>query len=83
MKKKLRSDTFTRDYILDIVKLYPELVRLCYINFATIHYFNPAKENEKPSISFQRIQTTRVLSDEELLAVIKKTVSGPQELMVF
>jgi glutamate dehydrogenase len=43
IKKRLRSDTFTREYILEIVKLYPKLVSLCYVNFAIIHYFNPAE----------------------------------------
>lgn len=38
IKKRLRSDTFTREYILDIIKLYPELIRLCYNHFAMVHH---------------------------------------------
>ncbi|KAJ3410477.1 NAD-dependent glutamate dehydrogenase [Chytridiales sp. JEL 0842] len=84
IKKRLRSDTFTREYILDIIKLYPDLIKLCYINFAMIHYINPADSNDlKPSLSYQRLQTTPVMSDEELLATIKKTVSNNHEYMIF
>ncbi|KAI8803000.1 Glutamate/Leucine/Phenylalanine/Valine dehydrogenase-domain-containing protein [Cladochytrium replicatum] len=83
MKKRLRSDTFTREYILDIIKLYPDLIKLCYINFAMVHYINPAASKLKPSISYQRMQTTQVLTDEELLDKIKKTVSNNHEYMIF
>ncbi|CAG8821126.1 2147_t:CDS:1, partial [Racocetra fulgida] len=41
IKKRLRSDTFTREYILEIIKMYPDLIRLLYINFALTHYVNP------------------------------------------
>jgi glutamate dehydrogenase len=41
MKKRLRTDTFTREYILDIIKLYPDLVSKCYNHFAMTHYINP------------------------------------------
>jgi glutamate dehydrogenase len=83
IKKRLRSDTFTREYILDIIKLYPELIKLCYINFAMIHYINPVESNDlRPSLSYQRLQTTPVMSDDELLEKIKKTVSNNHEYMV-
>ncbi|KAJ3083608.1 NAD-dependent glutamate dehydrogenase [Quaeritorhiza haematococci] len=83
IKKRLRSDTFTREYILDIIKLYPDLIKLCYINFAMIHYINPSQNDLRPSLSYQRLQTTPVLSDEELLDKIKKTVTNNHELMIF
>ena len=41
IKKRLRSDTFTRDYILDIIKSYPDLLKALYINFAMVHYIHP------------------------------------------
>jgi glutamate dehydrogenase len=41
IKRKLRTDTFTREYLLDIIKMYPELIHLLYINFAMTHYINP------------------------------------------
>jgi glutamate dehydrogenase len=83
IKKRLRSDTFTREYILDIIKMYPELIRLCYVNFAMTHYINPSEDQIRPSLSYQRMQTTAVLSDKELLQTIKKTVQNNHELMIF
>src|SRR3954453_3636585 len=41
IKRRLRQDTFTREYILDIIKLYPDLLKLLYVNFAMVHYVNP------------------------------------------
>lgn len=38
LKKRLRQETFTRDYVLEIVRSYPELIRLLYVNFAMVHY---------------------------------------------
>ncbi|KAJ1534364.1 NAD-dependent glutamate dehydrogenase [Nowakowskiella sp. JEL0078] len=83
IKKRLRSDTFTREYILDIIKLYPDLIRLCYINFAVTHYISPEANKLKPSISYQRMQSGESLSDEELLEKIRKTVTNNHEQMIF
>lgn len=82
IKKRLRTDTFTREYILDIIKLYPDLIRLCYINFAMTHYINPTEDQIGPSLSYQRMETHSVMSDAELLQTIKKTVQNNHELMV-
>ena len=38
LNKRLRQETFTRDYVLEIVRSYPELIRLLYVNFAMVHY---------------------------------------------
>ncbi|KAF9571767.1 NAD-dependent glutamate dehydrogenase [Mortierella alpina] len=83
MKKRLRTDTFTRDYILEIIKTYPELIKLLYINFAMIHYVNPAVNSLKPTLSYQRLRTDTVLTEEELHEKIKRTTSNSHELMVF
>ncbi|KAI8921769.1 Glutamate/Leucine/Phenylalanine/Valine dehydrogenase-domain-containing protein [Entophlyctis helioformis] len=83
IKKRLRSDTFTREYILDIIKLYPDLIKLCYLHFAMVHYINPADNDLKPSLSYQRLQTIPVLSEAELMQTIKKTVQNNHELMIF
>lgn len=82
IKKRLRTDTFTREYILDIIKMYPDLIKLCYIHFAMVHYINPGANDLKPSLSYQRLQTVPVLSDAELLDKIKKTVANNHEFMV-
>ncbi|CAG8485883.1 5697_t:CDS:2 [Paraglomus brasilianum] len=83
IKKKLRTDTFTREYLLDIIKMYPELIHLLYINFAMTHYINPRAAALEPSLSYQRIQTDVVLTDDELLDKIKRTTSNTHEFMVF
>ncbi|KAI9338539.1 Glutamate/Leucine/Phenylalanine/Valine dehydrogenase-domain-containing protein [Obelidium mucronatum] len=83
IKKRLRSDTFTREYILDIIKLYPDLLKLLYMNFAMVHYINPAQNDLKPSLSYQRLQTTPILTEAELMDKIRKTVQNNHELMIF
>ncbi|KAI9015996.1 Glutamate/Leucine/Phenylalanine/Valine dehydrogenase-domain-containing protein [Hyaloraphidium curvatum] len=83
IKKKLRSDTFTREYILDIIKQYPELIRMLYVNFAVTHYIQPPEGIMRPSLSYQRIQTEQVLTDEEILDKIKHVVSNSHEQIVF
>lgn len=82
IKKRLRSDTFNREYILETIKLYPDLVKLCYINFAITHYINP-KKSIKSSISYQRIQTEKMHTEMELMEIIKNTVNNPQEQLVY
>lgn len=83
IKKRLRSDTFTREYILDIIKQYPELIRMLYINFAVTHYIQPPEGIMRPSLSYQRIQTEQVLMDDEILDKIKHSVSNSHEQIVF
>ncbi|KAJ3365780.1 NAD-dependent glutamate dehydrogenase [Allomyces javanicus] len=83
IKKRLRSDTFTREYILEIIKLYPDLVKALYINFAMTHYVGQKESSIRPSLSYQRIRTDHVLTDAQLVALIKKTVSNAHEQMVF
>ncbi|OZJ03908.1 hypothetical protein BZG36_03289 [Bifiguratus adelaidae] len=82
MKKRLRTDTFTREYILDIIKMYPELLKLLYANFGMVHYVNQATGSPKPTLSYQRLQTQTILKDDELHEIIRKTTSNSHELMV-
>lgn len=85
IKKRLRQDTFTREYVLDIVKLYPDLIKALYVNFATTHYIqgNNRTLSNVQTLSFQRISADISLSDEELHEKIRKTVSNPHQQMVF
>ncbi|RKP04338.1 hypothetical protein CXG81DRAFT_23112 [Caulochytrium protostelioides] len=85
IKKRMRTDTFTRDYILDVIKMYPELVKHCYMNFAMIHYTTPTKTSNivAPSLSYQRLQTLPMLSEADLLAKIKRTTGNLQESQIF
>lgn len=86
IKKRLREDTFTREYILDIMTEYPQLIKACYVNFAVQHHINTQKikkKSLKPTLSYQRLQEDPVLSDEELVEKIKQTVSNSHEYLVF
>jgi len=86
IKKRLREDTFTREYILDIMMQYPQLLKLFYVNFAVTHHINTKKiqkKSLKPTLSYQRLQEDPVLSEEELLERVKQTVSNTHEAMVF
>lgn len=83
LKKRLRQETFTRDYLLDIVRSYPDLIRLLYVHFAMVHYRSAHPGELRPSVSYQRIQKDRVLSPAELRERIKHAVCNPHELLVF
>lgn len=82
IKKRLRSDTFTREYILDIIKLYPELIKLLYNHFAIVHHVSGQTQTLGPSLSVVRLQNTPVMTEEQLKQTIKKTVQNAHELMV-
>ncbi|KAF8315590.1 NAD-dependent glutamate dehydrogenase [Clavulina sp. PMI_390] len=84
VKTRFRDETFTRQSIFDIVAAYPELLRLLYVHFATIHY--PSEEPSRglqPTLSYIRLKNELPLSDEELYDKIRKTVSNKHELQVF
>jgi glutamate dehydrogenase len=73
IKTRLRDETFTRQYIQETLQNYPELVRMCYINFAMTHY--PALDEASqltPTLSFQRLKTEQPLEEGELVREIRK-----------
>ena len=47
LKKRLRQETFTRDYVPEIVRSYPEVIRILYVNFAMIHYTSSSSNELK------------------------------------
>lgn len=83
LKKRLRQETFTREYILDIIKRYPDLIRLLYGNFAKTHYVNHREAKLQPSISYQRFAMLEILTDEQLQHKIKALTSNAHEQLVF
>ncbi|KAI8138244.1 Glutamate/Leucine/Phenylalanine/Valine dehydrogenase-domain-containing protein [Fennellomyces sp. T-0311] len=83
MKKRLRQDTFTREYILDIIKRYPDLIKLLYANFANVHYVNQIETSLQPTISYQRLTTLEILNNEELSHKIKLLTQNAHEQLVF
>lgn len=82
MKKRLRQETFTREYILDIISQYPDLIKLLYANFATVHYVNQREATLQPTLSYQRLSTQEILTEDQLRDKIKHTTSNAHEQMV-
>ncbi|KAK5664352.1 hypothetical protein OQA88_575 [Cercophora sp. LCS_1] len=79
MKKRLRTETFTPDYILEIISSYPELVRALYASFVNVHL------KVGPEFDSHFIAPTpanEVLSDARLKEKITKDVSNEHEEMV-
>jgi glutamate dehydrogenase len=79
MKKRLRTETFTPDYILEIISSHPGLIRALYASFASVHL--------KVGSDFDRhciapTPATEVLSDARLKDKITKDVSNEHEEMV-
>ncbi|KAJ9150737.1 NAD-specific glutamate dehydrogenase [Pleurostoma richardsiae] len=79
LKRRLRTETFTPDYILEIIKSYPSLVRALYASFASVHLSVGA--------GFERhfiapTPAVEVLSDAKLKDKITRDVSNEHEEMV-
>eukprot|EP00732_Lithocolla_globosa_P000355 Lithocolla_globosa_v1_NODE_101_length_6343_cov_18.219454.p1 type:complete len:1015 gc:universal NODE_101_length_6343_cov_18.219454:3103-59(-) len=81
IKKRLREHTYTRQYVLEIMLAYPELIRLAYVQFASVHHINVSskKLRKVPSYSQMRSKTLPVLNKQELLKKIEKMVRNPNE----
>ncbi|KAH0832130.1 NADH-dependent glutamate dehydrogenase [Lanmaoa asiatica] len=85
IKRRFREETFTRESIAQVIHAHSELIHLLYVNFAMVHY--PAADDEslkyiRPTLSYQRLQNTQPLSDEELYDKIRRTVPNKQDLQV-
>ncbi|KAK3724411.1 NAD-dependent glutamate dehydrogenase [Vermiconidia calcicola] len=84
MKKRLRTETFTADYILEIINQYPDLIRSLYLAFASTHYVQTRGEQDDflPTLSYLRMKIDRVLTDDELKDMISKTAVNEHHEMV-
>lgn len=78
MKRRLRTETFTAEYILEIISLYPELIRALYANFSKTHY-NPATSGDD---SVPPTPLNDVLSAKQLSSHINSVVSDEHEQLV-
>ncbi|KAL2260281.1 hypothetical protein VTK26DRAFT_5752 [Humicola hyalothermophila] len=79
MKKRLRTETFTPDYIFEIISSHPGLIRALYASFASVHL------RDGPESEGQRVAptpSTEVLSDAKLKEKITKDVSNEHQEMV-
>ena len=84
LKKRLRTEAFTADYILEIIRQYPDLIRSLYLAFASKHYVQTRGEEDDflPTISYLRMKVDRVMSDEELKDMISKSAVNEHHEMV-
>jgi glutamate dehydrogenase len=76
LKRRLRTETFTADYILEIINQYPDLVHSLYLSFANTHYVQTRGEQDDflPTLSFLRLKIDKVLSEEDLTEAINHAV---------
>jgi glutamate dehydrogenase len=84
LKKRLRDETYTRQYIFEIMTQYPSLLRQLYINFAQIHYVPTSSTTEiGPTLSFQRLQSDNLFTEQDILEEIQKhTDTGDHALVM-
>lgn len=78
IKRRLRTETFTADYIVEIINNHPELVRSLYASFAHDHYV-PSQEN---SDDYVPTPSHEVLTDDELRERISKICTNEHEELV-
>ena len=84
IKKRLRTETFTSEYILEIINKYPELIRSLYLSFAHKHYVQTRGEQDDfiPTLSYLRINVDQVLDDSTLSEAISRVASNQHDEMV-
>ena len=84
IKQRLRNETFTSDYIMEIIMEYPQLVRALYLSFANAHYVQTRGEQDDflPTLSYLRLKVEKVLDDDELKNLISKTAVNEHHEMV-
>ncbi|KAG8214676.1 NADH-dependent glutamate dehydrogenase [Butyriboletus roseoflavus] len=82
IKTRFREETFTRESIAQVIHAHSELIRLLYVNFAMVHYPVVDDESLKPTLSYQRLQNTQPLTDEELYDKIRRSIPNKQDLQV-
>ncbi|KAL2422033.1 NAD-specific glutamate dehydrogenase [Exophiala dermatitidis] len=84
IKKRLREETFTADYILEIINKYPDLIRSLYLSFANTHYVQTRGDEDDfiPTLSYLRLNVEQVLDDKSLAEMISQTVTNQHDEMV-
>ncbi|KAF2664764.1 NAD-specific glutamate dehydrogenase [Microthyrium microscopicum] len=83
LKRRLRAETFTSDYLLEIIAEYPELVHSLYLNFANSHYVQSREQDDfLPTLSFLRIKVDKPMTDEELQKAIREDTSNEHHALV-
>ncbi|EER39204.1 NAD-specific glutamate dehydrogenase [Histoplasma capsulatum H143] len=85
IKKRLRTETFTSDYILEIINKYPQLIHKLYLDFAKTHYVQMVEgvpDDFLPTLSYLRLQVDEPLDHDRLDELVSKTVVSENDEMV-
>lgn len=83
LKRRLRGETFTREFILELLRSRLDVLHELYLHFANTHYVQSSGADEfLPTLSYQRLQTTEVYTTEELAHRITKNTTDEHELIV-
>ncbi|KAI2418971.1 NAD-dependent glutamate dehydrogenase [Ophidiomyces ophidiicola] len=84
IKKRLRTETFTSDYIFEIINKYPDLIHRLYLDFANTHYVQTraAEDDFLPTLSYLRLQVDEILDRKQLDGLVSKTVVSEHDEMV-
>ncbi|KAF1985837.1 glutamate/leucine/phenylalanine/valine dehydrogenase [Aulographum hederae CBS 113979] len=84
LKRRLRNETFTADYILEILNRYPDLIHSLYLSFANTHYVQTRGETDDfiPTLSYLRITVEKPLNDAELKDLIVKRANDENDRLV-
>ncbi|KAK9479274.1 Glutamate/Leucine/Phenylalanine/Valine dehydrogenase-domain-containing protein [Lipomyces japonicus] len=84
IKRRLRLETFTKDYIFDIISNQLELVHQFYLSFASTHYVQAVGEgiDYLPTLSYQRLKASSVLTDEELTKLVRRNAANDHQVLV-
>ncbi|KAH8704732.1 putative NAD dependent glutamate dehydrogenase [Talaromyces proteolyticus] len=84
IKKRLRTETFTSDYISEIINKYPELIHKLYLDFANTHYVQTGHPEDDflPTLSYLRLKVDEILDDKGLKDLVARTVVNEHDEMV-
>lgn len=85
IKKRLRTETFTADYIMEITNKYPELIHKLYLDFANTHYVQTrgvGGDDFLPTLSYLRLQVDEVLDGTQLKQLIATNAANEHDEMV-
>ncbi|KAA8901754.1 hypothetical protein TRICI_006000 [Trichomonascus ciferrii] len=84
LKRRLRQETFTREYIQQLINSQIEVVRQLYLQFADIHYVQSHGEGDGflPTLSYQRLQTDKVMNNDELRTFIRRSATNDHQVLV-
>ncbi|RPA83364.1 NAD-specific glutamate dehydrogenase [Ascobolus immersus RN42] len=80
LRKRLRDETFTQEYIFQIINNHPDLVHALYLAFADKHYVMNQEDKAEfiPTLSFQRLQIDKLMDADELQVFIRKQTGSSE-----